>query len=301
MRMKPRFGRQCGITGSLSLTNTGMSQGFFPFSKLPTELALPILAYASGLSQGTYRSLLLTNKAIHELTCIEMLPLVAVVLTTVRQMTSFKLYLRRPNIIPHIHSLWAIAPGSESFYHATTLCTNIIRKCTAVRSLACQETVLHAALTPNHTHCVDLTLIGCRQDWRQNLPKFFDQIQHLHLIDSNRDWLPRFKNLTRLTIALASDKEILSRESCQDLVKSPKLLQVVITTRRHGKEYEALSEAAQAIDDRFGVMHLRRRWKEVDIWRQGLRDPDRFWDQAKEEKYLPPPPRVVKERIFRTS
>ncbi|KAJ7459674.1 hypothetical protein FB451DRAFT_1271132 [Mycena latifolia] len=276
----------------------------FLFSNLPVELALRILTYATGCSQATYRSLLLTNKRISDLIRIEMLSGVSIILTSGPQLQAFLYYLQqRPEVIPHIHALWTICPGSVR--RITSTCVSIINLCTSIRSLACHPQVLLQSICRapfEHTHCVDLTLIEFRVTWHSFMQtasgqSLFNGLERLHFIgalDQNlwAQWavIPKLQNLTRASIAMGSHRNI-TPELFAQVVKSPKLKQVVITTRLHGEEQQMLSDAAQAIDDRFSVMHRRRRWKESNLWHESLQDRDRFWNQAKEEKYLPPAPR----------
>ncbi|KAJ7695983.1 hypothetical protein B0H17DRAFT_1054446 [Mycena rosella] len=279
----------------------------FPFHDLPVELALRILFFATACSQGTYRSLLLTNKQICEWIRIEMLSGVSVILTTDRQMEAFKYYIeQRPEVIPHIHSLWAISPGS--FHRIARTCVSIINMCTSIRSLACHPQVLLQSICQGpfkHTDCVDLTMIEFRVTWNSFMQspsgaQFFNNIARLHFIGALEqnlwaNWavIPRLQNLTRASIAMGSHR-VISPALFAQVVQSPKLKQVVITTRLHGEDQQMISDAAQAIDDRFSVIHRRRRWKESNLWHESLQDPNRFWDQAKEEKYLPPAPRPQK-------
>ncbi|KAJ7505508.1 hypothetical protein B0H11DRAFT_2220936 [Mycena galericulata] len=278
----------------------------FPFAELPVELALRILGYATGCSQRTYRSLLLTNKRISNLIRLEMLSGVAVILTSLRQLEAFAQYLaKRTEVIPHIHALWTIAPGSVRRF--TVVSADIINTCTSIRSLACHPHVLEYALgrrqignqTLRHTRCVDLTLIEFRASWHNlmqyaALAQFFHQIERLHFIGALDAHLwsvfPKLNNLTRVSIAMGSHERI-SAPVFTEMLGSPKLQQVVVTTRLHGEDQQSLADAVQEIDDRFSVLHRRRRWKEANLWHESLQDPDRFWNQAKEEKYLPPAPR----------
>ncbi|KAJ7505510.1 hypothetical protein B0H11DRAFT_1904828 [Mycena galericulata] len=275
----------------------------FPFEDLPVELALRILGYATDCSQGTYRSLLLTNKRISDLIRLEMLPGVAVILTSLRQLEAFAQYLaKRPEVIPHIHALWTIAPGSVRRFIVVS--AGIINTCTSIRSLACHPRVLEYALGRNqfgnqtlrHTRCVDLTLIEFRVSWHSLmqyalLAQFFHQIERLHFIGAHV-WsvFPKLDNLVRVSIAMGSHERI-PAPVFTELLGSPKLQQVVVTTRLHGEGQQSLTDAVQEIDDRFSVLHRRRRWKEAKLWHESLQDPDRFWNQAKEEKYFPPAPR----------
>ncbi|KAF7346108.1 hypothetical protein MSAN_01837500 [Mycena sanguinolenta] len=234
-----------------------------------------------------------------------MLAGVSIILTNERQLASFEDLLKaRPEVIPYIRSLWTICPGSVRRVHKT--CVNIINTCIHLRALACHPHVLLESISRGpdfkHTRCVDLTMIEFRVTWNSfmqspNGAKLFNQLQRLHFIGAldNSAWanwavIPKLDNLSRASIAMGSHKQIQPSLFAQ-LIKSPKLQQVVITTRLHGEDQQMLSNAVQDIDDRFGVIHRRRRWKESNLWHESLQDPNRFWNQAKEEKYLPPPPR----------
>ncbi|KAJ7811047.1 hypothetical protein B0H14DRAFT_1475745 [Mycena olivaceomarginata] len=146
---------------------------------LPVEIALHILRYATGCSQGTYRSLLLTNKRISDLIRIEMLSGVAVVLTSERQTVAFWFFLQdRHEFIPHIHALWAITPTSidsslSTFSISVEVILDIIAICTNLRSLASNPSILYMAVfrhrTLVHTHLVHLTMLstGLHSYWHR--------------------------------------------------------------------------------------------------------------------------------------
>ncbi|KAJ6619552.1 hypothetical protein B0H10DRAFT_2026228 [Mycena sp. CBHHK59/15] len=281
----------------------------FPFSDLPVELALHILLYAAGCSQGTYRSLLLTKKRISDLARIETLSRVPIILTSEAQFTAFQFYLtQRPEVIPHIHYLWTISPGSvRGIFHTAIF---IINTCTSIRSLACHPHILlgsicaaRATESLRHTQCVDLTMIEFRVAWSHVMTRsgatFFHQLDRLHFIGALNQvlWatsavIPKLDNLTRASIAMGSHRNI-TKSLFAQVVESPKLQQVVITTHLHGDGQQALADEAQDIDHRFSVMHRRRRWKETKFWHESLQDRDRFWKQAKEEKDKPPVPRPL--------
>ncbi|KAJ7712453.1 hypothetical protein B0H16DRAFT_1624991 [Mycena metata] len=283
------------------------SYRYFPFAELPVELVLRILTYATACSQGTYRSLLLTNKSIADLIrSEEMLSGVSVTLVSEEQFNAFESYLQgRPEVIPQIRALWTICPGS--IRKIQRVCASIINTCTSIRSLACHPNILLESICREpsfkHTQCVELTLIEFRVTWStlmnssRNGSTFFHQIQRLHFIGAldHSLWvtwavIPKLNNLTRVSIAMGSHKDI-TRPLFAEMLKSPKLKQVVITTRLHGEEQQNLSDTVQEFDHRFSVIHRRRRWKECNLWHEGLQDPERFWSQAKAEKDLPPPPR----------
>lgn len=239
----------------------------FSFADLPVELRLRILSYATTCSQGTYRSLLLTNKRISDLIRIEMLSGVAVILTSERQVRAFKFYLQqRPEVIPHIRALWAIIPSS--FKRLNRVFVDIVTTCTGLRSLACHARTLLLAICRKpaliHTHLVDLTVIEFRVSWQAVMHlTTAAQLERLHFIGP-LDWpspvVPKLNNLTRVSIAMGSHKTI-PGHVFTEMVKSPELQQVVITTRLQGADQQSLSNAAQEIDGRFSVLHRRRRWK----------------------------------------
>ncbi|KAJ7855947.1 hypothetical protein B0H14DRAFT_3448753 [Mycena olivaceomarginata] len=279
----------------------------FRFANLPVELCLRILTYATGCSQGTYRSLSLTSKRISDLIRSEkMLEGVSVILTSENQLLAFESFLKqRPEVIPHIHALWTICPGSVT--RITRVCVSIINTCTKIRSLACHPSILLESVCRgkafNHTRCVDLTMIEFRVTWNTftesstHGAKFFNQLERLHIIGALDQslwatWaiIPKLDSLTHASIAMGSHRNI-TKALFSRVVESPKLQQVVITTRLHGEDQQMLSDNVQEIDERFSVVHRRRRWKESSLWHESLQDPTRFWKQAKEEKDLPPAPR----------
>ncbi|KAK7048185.1 hypothetical protein R3P38DRAFT_2867860 [Favolaschia claudopus] len=236
-----------------------------------------------------------------------MLEGVSVILTKEQQLYAFEAFLAmRPEYVDQIRALWTICPGAVR--RVVRVSVSIINTCTNVRSLACYPLVLLESVCRGavfkHTKCVELTLIEFRVTWSTfmdsslNGAKFFNQLEHLHFIGAfeytgwaaNWAMIPQFDNLNRISIAMGSYSQI-QPTLFNKVIKSPKLKQVVVTTRLHGDEQQALQDAVQQIDHRFSVIHRRRRWKETNLWHEGLHDPDRFWKQATAEKDLPPVPR----------
>ncbi|KAJ7712452.1 hypothetical protein B0H16DRAFT_1624990 [Mycena metata] len=290
----------------------------FPFAELPVELALPILSYATGCSQGTYRSLLLTNKGICDLLrSEEMLSGVSIILSTPWQLHAFKWYLEtRPEAIPQIRALWTICPfSSERETRASIpVATAIIQSCTNIHSLACHPRVLEnlfdiyalgytSDIPPpfQHTQCVDLTL-ATGMYWSgimsTRAAEFLHQMQRLHFLGAIHpySYIPPLNNLTRMSIAMGSATKVVSRVF-RNVLKSPKLQQVVITTRLTGDEQEFLAENVHGIDPRFSVLYRRRRWREPALWHESFQDPDRFWNQATAEKHVLDPERKRKHPV----
>ncbi|KAJ6584748.1 hypothetical protein B0H19DRAFT_1106374 [Mycena capillaripes] len=289
----------------------------FPFANLPVELALRILTYATACSQGTYRSLLLTNKRIAELIRTDnMLAGVSIILLKESQMDAFLAYIKEhPEAIPNVRALWTICPGSVRAI--SRVCVSIIDLCTNIRSLACHPHVLLESICRGdefrHARCVDLTMIEFRITWASFMDasasgaKFFHQLERMHFIGAldHSLWatwavIPKLNNLARASIAMGSFRN-LNKSLFERVVESPKLQQVVVTTRLHGEDQQMLSDAAQEIDHRFSVIHRRRRWKESNLWHESLQDSNRFWDQAKEEKFLPPVPRPTSKAPKKTA
>ncbi|KAJ7069970.1 hypothetical protein C8F01DRAFT_538923 [Mycena amicta] len=276
----------------------------FPFASLPVELALRIMSYAVGCGQGTYRSLLLTNRRIYDWIRIEMLPNVPVALTSQDQMRAFDYYLQKrgPEVIPRIRALW-LSPVHD-------LCASIIKRCTYIRALACHSSVLTTVFRGTelrHVHCVALTLFQFRINSDPTPPafhRFLNQLHQIHFIGaldhhfrSSTSVIPKLENLRRVSIAMGS-YPVLTPELFGNLIQSPKLEQVVITSHLHGEAHQNLAAQAPAIDHRLSVVHRRRRWKELNMWQEGVQDADRFWNQAAAEKELPPPPRHVAPRTL---
>ncbi|KAJ7506765.1 hypothetical protein B0H11DRAFT_241780 [Mycena galericulata] len=222
-----------------------------------------------------------------------MLSGVCPILSSERHLKAFKFYLqKRPEVIPHINALWTITPGSVHRVH--TVCVDIITTCTSLRSLACHPQVLTAAIchkpTVIHAGLVDLTMIelslielSMRISW-QNLMhfpsggQFLHQLERLHLIGPLDAWavFPKLNNLTRASIEMGLHRRI-PGEMFREMVKSPKLEQVVLTTRLHGEERQSLLDVAQEMDGRFSVVnHRKLRWKESNLWHESLQDPDRL-------------------------
>ncbi|KAJ7644274.1 hypothetical protein FB45DRAFT_292490 [Roridomyces roridus] len=268
----------------------------FLLLELPVEIGLQILSSAASCSQEAYRSLLLTNKSINALVRVEMFPGV-VVLQNKRQLVAFLNFIAQyPEFIQKVHALWTICSGPVQHHARASM--EIIRACTSVRSLACHSYVLQHAISSaqsvaTHTRLVDLTLAEFdRANWNALLHfypavhRLFHQIERLHCVGAPASiWteFPELNKLTRLSIGMGVHKHI--HESLfRNVLRSPKLQQIVITTRLHGEEQSALSSQVQQIDNRFSVLHKRRRWKELTLFCESVLDPERFWDQAKAEK-----------------
>nr|GAT50602.1 predicted protein [Mycena chlorophos] len=278
----------------------------FPFTSLPVELSLKIITLAVTCGQETYRSLLLTNKHIYALTHLEMLPHVAITLTDMKGLEAFDYFLtqRGGEVIPFIHNLWIIH-GGTSVTRTGDLCMSIIQRCSDIRTLACHPIDLMRAMpgpdaenTRTHPHCVSLTLFQFRIRWGsymtpdQPFCQFMDQIQQLHFIgaldhqlDSEDGAIPELANVRRASIALGSGR-IINSELFMDLLASPKLERVVLTSHLHQEQFAELAMQAPMVDHRLSVVHRRRRWKEQLLWQQRIHDPERFWEQAEAEKQL---------------
>ncbi|KAJ7212850.1 hypothetical protein C8J57DRAFT_1538992 [Mycena rebaudengoi] len=181
-------------------------------------------------------------------------------------------------------ALWII--GHDNTYSCTHQITiSIVHTCTNIRSLGCRDGILwesvYAARPFRHTQCVDLTVVGYVNPDSSALNRvlnefpssaaFLNQLQHLHLIEPDQ-WdsifwlplkiLPELKNLTHLSIATRTDILIRTPQWPLDLealrtqvVKAPKLQQVVLTTRLHGEELEKICKEARRIDACFVVVH----------------------------------------------
>jgi hypothetical protein len=243
-----------------------------------------------------------------------MLSGVAVVLTIERQTVAFRIFLRdRPEFIPYIHALWTITTTSidsslSTFSISVEVILDIIAICTNLRSLASNPSILYMAVfrhrTLVHTHLVDLTMLstGLHSYWHR-LRAFepgaalVQQLESLHIIVvgtlERKPWddvfPPKMNNLSRLSISMGSQKS-LAGDIFIDVIESPRLQQVVITSHLRGEEQQELSDVVQGIDDRFSVVPHRSDSSESEWWHENLLDPGRFWNDFKKGKCLLPLP-----------
>ncbi|KAK7048182.1 hypothetical protein R3P38DRAFT_1853737 [Favolaschia claudopus] len=287
----------------------------FPFAELPVELSIRILTLAIGPSQQTYRSLLLLNKPFYNLILSEkLLQRVSVLLSKDYQILAFHNYLKtHPEAASQIRALWLICLSPRSCRRVRKSSIAIIDACINVRALACTpEHLMLSGICSNeeespaefkHTRCVELTLNDFDVTWPHLLQgnglKLFNQLSHLNYVGSlpSSSWsdistlLPTLPNLTRASVAInTADYMRIPMRIFTEVLRSPNLQQLVVTTTLNGDSMRNLSSLIQNLDERCCVMHRRRRWKEKNMWLWNLEDPERFWRQAKEERNLPPPP-----------
>ncbi|CAK5267456.1 unnamed protein product [Mycena citricolor] len=277
----------------------------FLLLELPTELILDILTHAASISKEVYRTLLLMNRRIYYFVRGEkLLTLVPIVLSTGLNFESFSEYLSlrlgESALVRHLF----IFPRTASNRTHNAHCVSIVSQCTELRSLGCGTTLLYQSVLGlghlRHVHCVDLTLVRFQETWDRLMSyspraiQFMHQLRDLHLIGNldhviwtQRGMVPKLDNLVHLSLALGGYNHLPQR-MFEDVVRSPKLEQIVITTKVHGAKEQALKDAAYDLDSRFSVLHRRRRWKERELWMRAVRNPDAFWEQAAREKYLPP-------------
>jgi hypothetical protein len=155
-----------------------------------------------------------------------------------------------------------------------------------------------------HTHLVDLTMLSTdlHSFWHR-LRAFepgaalFQQLQSLHIIVvgtlERKPWdevfPPKMNTLSRLSISMGSHKS-LAGDIFIEVIESPRLQQVIITSHLRGDEQQELSDVVQGIDDRFSVVSHRSDSSESERWHENLLDPGRFWNEIKKGKCLLPLP-----------
>jgi len=269
-----------------------------PFGDLPIELALRILLKAAR-DQSTYRSLVLTSHRVRNLIRFEALPDILYHLSRADQLPAFLHFLNAhpaPLVADAIRFLWIIPDHAG---RVQQVCAQIIEKCTNLVSLACHYHVFKAFTSSTsdllHKKCVDLTLmdLGAMNDFthlvnvspRRELVHSLDRLHVISSLDHHR-WptpFPRLEKISRFSIAIGSSS-VVKEPFFHELVRSPKLERVVVTTRSRGNFAAMLMNKVRQIDRRFSVLYRRNRWTELSQWKESAQDPDKFWNQAAAEK-----------------
>jgi hypothetical protein len=258
--------------------------GPFPLEELPVELVLRILTLSAGASQSTYRSLLLVSGQIHDLTRLECLPVVPVIISTWHQLTSFHaLVTSQPEIASQVQYLW-IAPHNTGFL-AKKLGGAAINACRNIVCLGSSSVVLHASIdlsqSFHHTRCTELTIVGNMNFIPIHASQLYNQIKRIHFVGLPRFAIPGLTSLTHLCISVLRDCELVGKIITAGAHLWPGVQQIVIATRLRDDELAFLASALYEIDHRYCVMYSSQTW--TDVWTSGVRDEGRFWSQAKEE------------------
>lgn len=232
--------------GNLSMTSFSESSSLETF---PLELLLEIFIDAISQSKGTYFSLLLVSKRIHNSICINGLrsfmkhPLV---LNGQERAHAFSTLLKsQPYLGDHIRHLWLfpIHPvvmensRGDSVQRVILQSVNILKACSNLTTLGCHVHILRRALLtgPSHPKCQELILAGHPKFGRpltriRRSPhgkSFLEQITHLRLMGDYPDDEFHFPNLTHLSFPFPDSDSI--RLCIRNKGAFPQLKKLIVT------------------------------------------------------------------------
>ncbi|KAJ7279004.1 hypothetical protein C8J57DRAFT_151964 [Mycena rebaudengoi] len=254
--------------------------GPFPLERLPVEIQLDILKMAT-TKYSTYAALMSTSHEMAALARLECVPELLVLSTRASAMSFLQCITVHPGVGERIRQLWFF-PGITS-QEAHTAGATIIRTCSGLERLACFPDVvitMCASETFEHTSLVDLTLVDPIMPWERLMGarhgmKLFKQLLSLRLAGGTAPLPPphgrAFPNLTDITVAGKSMACV--QPYLPDKVRFPKLARVVVTIpymewRHLGMNF--LMSEPELEDVRLCVVHCPKRWKELEIWKDGV-------------------------------
>ncbi|KAJ7682853.1 hypothetical protein B0H17DRAFT_1229403 [Mycena rosella] len=253
----------------------------FPFGRLPVEIAIIILKFATTKS-SVYSALMRTSRTIAGLARLECVP-EAVLLSHRESAISFYACISvYPDVGAAVKELWFFPalPSSQ----AASIGSAIPNACCNVERLACFPDVLIdmcSGSTFRHTSLADVTLMDTNLPWDRLLGArhaaiFFNQVQRLRLI-GNGGTPPAipphgtsFPTLAELTVT--SRTATCLQTYLLDRTRFPNLTRAVVAVpymewRDIGSNY-LMSEPALA-DGRLCIVHCTKKWKELDVWKKG--------------------------------
>jgi hypothetical protein len=185
-----------------------------------------------------------------------------------------------PGVGAGVKQLWFLHGLARE--KATSAGPAIINACFNVERVACFPGVLlEMCSSPEfrHTSLVDVTLLDPIIPWERLLGSrhgttLFNQIQTLRLVGGTQPVVPphgtSFVNLTDLM--LSSRTTASAHSYLLDVVRLPSLERVVVTVpymewRSLGMGF--LMSEPELADHRLCVVHCSKKWKELDVWKQG--------------------------------
>ncbi|KAJ6615399.1 hypothetical protein B0H10DRAFT_2041246 [Mycena sp. CBHHK59/15] len=264
--------------------------GPFPFDGLPVEIALVILKMATTKS-GTYAVLMRTSRSLAGLVRLECVPEMVVLNNRPSAMSFYQCVTLHPGVGAGVKQLW-FSPGITR-QQAQTIGAAIINACGNLERLMClpEDLVNMCSLAFfQHTALVDVTLVDPIIPWDRLLgaphgAALFRQITALRLIGGTHPVAPphgaSFPRLTDLTVAGQSTSCV--QTYLVDRARFPALIGVVVTVpyvdwRDIGMNFLMSEPGLQ--DNRLCVLHCPKKWKELDVWREGAQ---RIWDMGVNE------------------
>lgn len=291
------------------------------FCELPLEISLEILRLAGSKSQGTYRALLLTSKAIHQLVRVECIPFLPVVISTKSQVESFSCWLRlNPTLVTQVKHLWLVPDTSplDSNNHGTLAillsCPNLVSIACGIRDLQeWDEICIMGREYPSQFSTVPLNYnlrlpsslkhitVLDNASWRHRFlvqlvgSELFAHIQTLHVVGcrSPQAEFPssvllqqKFTNLVEASFsfprgALPNFESLASSR----FVQSPKLKKVAFITRtKPGPKSRMISsEVLSSLGPRFTLRFRPKRWTETKMWKERITDVRCIWKLRQHE------------------
>lgn len=256
---------------------------------LPVELLLRIFEISATSSQSSYRSLVLTSRAIRELVRLESLPFLPIFLSKEAHFDSFLQFLESDSKVgPSIRYLWMI----HLDYHCVNLPEQILTFCPNIVALACQPQsllcFLSASTDAELPHCKELTLhdrvISSWESQSPNVIAFCNQIERLHLIGPflNGWTIPSLPNLFTASVVYGEKPLEVARfrEIFRDCTR---LQRIALITELERKKLGFMHEQVKAWNTHTDVanihlLSLPEDWTDMQMWLDGLYDRDLFWN-----------------------
>ncbi|KAF7373311.1 hypothetical protein MSAN_00540600 [Mycena sanguinolenta] len=255
--------------------------GSFPFFNLPVEIAVAILKLAATKS-STYSTLMATSRAIADMARLECVPEVVIISTRAAAISFYGCISVYPGVGAGVKQLWLFPDLAAK--QAATVFPMILNACYNVERLACRPDHLIEianSFTFRHTSLVDVTMVDPIIPWdrlfaARHGAALFNQIQMLRLIGGTQHGttppLSRtFRNLTDLTISAVTTACV--RNYLLDSVRFPSLKRAVVTVPYTGWRLVGMSflmsEPEMLRDNRLCVVHCSKKWKELDVWKEG--------------------------------
>ncbi|KAJ7088563.1 hypothetical protein C8R43DRAFT_1142243 [Mycena crocata] len=253
--------------------------GSFPFTQLPVEIALAILKMATTKS-STYPVLMRTCRTIAGLARYECVPEVVILSNRESAISFYACISVHIGVGAGVRALWLMPALKEK--QASAIGPAILNACHNVERLACYPTMLTsicAGTTFRHTALVDVTLIDSMLPWERLLgarhaSALFNNIQTLRLVGGTEPAIPpfgtSFPNLRDLSLSARATSCVVTY--LLDRTRFPNLAGVVVTIpyvdwRHIGMSF--LMKEPELSDDRLCIVHGDKKWKELDVWKQG--------------------------------
>ncbi|KAJ7206034.1 hypothetical protein GGX14DRAFT_643973 [Mycena pura] len=258
----------------------------FPLLDLPVEIAISILRTAtSGPRSGTYAALMQTSRQVATLARVECVPKVVVLSDRAAAISFFVCVSVHHGVGAGVRELWFLPALKSSDF--TQIGPAILKACPNVTRLACLPDAVRIVCSDavfRHTALVDVTLLDCVIPWEQLFATrhgaaLFAQVRRLRLVSGPHPSPPplgaRFTALTDLSISARATTCV---QPYLHHARFPRLVRIVATVpylEWRGHSMGHLMSEPELADNRVCVVHCSKKWKEVDIWKEG---PSSIWN-----------------------